>query len=407
MPGLWRQACFATALAAGWGSAVVSAAEPIKIGVTVAQSLPGSVVQGTLVKDGLAVAQQILNDAGGVLDRPNELVVEDTQGVPEKAAAAVETLITRDHVVAIVGEHQSSAALAGIEVAHRHHMPSINTNGWADAIRDKGYVEVFNPGNYNSRVGAAAATAFKGLGAKSVVAFAENTDYGIGLAKTIGEQLKATAPEIRYSYVTLDRAATDFLPAIAPLRHDLPDVLVNIMLPPAAYLMINQAYEEGIAPTARTYFYDAAGIADYPDFWENVTDAGRGLMVFGLYHPKMTEPPLGKEVAETYAAKTGKSPNRLLFQAADSLFVLADAMKRANSTDADPVIKALEATDFAGTRGTITFSKEPGYKFHQWLDVPYVTYQLTEENQKIGDATLIEEPGVPFDKARVWRSMTY
>jgi branched-chain amino acid transport system substrate-binding protein len=407
MPRLWRQAWFATVLASVSWSSGAGAAEPIKIGVTVAESLPGSVVQGKLVKDGLDVALQILNDAGGVLDRPIELVVEDTQGIPEQAAAAVERLIARDHVVAIVGEHQSSTALAGIEVAHRHHIPYINTNGWADSIRDKGYVEVFNPGNYNSRVGAAAATAFKGLGARSVVAFAENTDYGIGLAKTIGEQLKLTAPEINYSYVTLDRAGHDFQPEMAPLRHDLPDVLVNIMLPPAAYTMINQAYEEGIAPTARSYFYDAAGIADYPDFWENVTDAGRGLMVFGLYHPKMTEPPLGREVAEAYTEKTHNPPNRLLFQAADSLFLLADAIKRANSTDADPVIKALEATDFTGTRGTVTFSRDPGYKFHQWLEVPYVTYQLTEENQKIGDATLLEEPGVPFDKARVWKATTY
>ncbi len=400
-----RQAWLLTLLV-GW-SGVAAAEDPIRIGVTVAQSAPGSVVQGTLVMDGLEVAQQIINDKGGVLGRPIELVVRDTGGVPEKAAAAVEALITEDHVVAITGEHRSSAALAGIEVAHRHHIPYINTNGWADAIREKGYVEVFNPGNYNSRVGAAAATAFKGLGAKSVVAFAENTDYGIGLAKTMAAQLAATAPEIKFSYVTLDRTATDFVSAMAPLRHELPDVLVNIMLPPAAYAMINQAYEEGIAPTARTYFYDAAGIADYPDFWENVTDAGRGMLVFGLYHPKMTEPPLGHEVADAYEAKTQKPPNRLLFQAADSLFLLADAITRAKATDADAMIKALEATNFTGTRGTITFSKEPGYKFHQWLDVPYVTYQLTEEDQKIADATLIEEPGVPFDKARVWKATTY
>src|SRR6266511_3906304 len=99
------------------------AAEPIKIGVTVAQSPPGSVSQGKQVKDAIEVAAKIVNDGGGVLGRPIELVVEDTQGIPEKARAAVEKLITRDKVAAIVGEHQSSAALAGIEVAHRNHVP--------------------------------------------------------------------------------------------------------------------------------------------------------------------------------------------------------------------------------------------------------------------------------------------
>ena len=115
------------------------AADPIKIGVTVTQSPPGSVVQGTQVKDGLEVAAKIINDAGGVNGRPIQLVVEDTQGLPEKARAAVEKLITRDKVVAVTGEHQSSAALAGMEGAKRYHVPSVNTNGLSDAIRAKGY----------------------------------------------------------------------------------------------------------------------------------------------------------------------------------------------------------------------------------------------------------------------------
>src|SRR5258708_40113136 len=129
------------------GTQAALAADPIKIGVTIAQSPPGSVSQGTQVKDGVEVAAKIINDAGGVLGRPIELVFEDTQGIPEKARAAVEKLITRDKVVAIVGEHQSSAALAGIEGAHRHHVPYFNTNGWADAIREQGYAEVINPAN--------------------------------------------------------------------------------------------------------------------------------------------------------------------------------------------------------------------------------------------------------------------
>ncbi|HYX90647.1 MAG TPA: ABC transporter substrate-binding protein, partial [Myxococcaceae bacterium] len=159
------------------------AAEPIRVGVTITQSPPGSVVQGTQVRDGLEVAQKIINDGGGVNGRPVELVIEDTQGIPEKARAAVEKLITRDKVVAITGEHQSSAALAGIEVAHRYHLPYVNTNGWSDEIRKKGYIEVFNPGNYNTRVAMAVADTMKQLKAKRVVTFAENTDYGIGLAK--------------------------------------------------------------------------------------------------------------------------------------------------------------------------------------------------------------------------------
>ncbi|MGN6283839.1 MAG: ABC transporter substrate-binding protein [Afipia sp.] len=379
------------------------AADPIKIGVTITQSPPGSVVQGTQVKDGLEVMAKIINDGGGVNGRPIELVIEDTQGLPEKARAAVEKLITRDKVVAITGEHQSSAALAGMEVAHRYHIPYVNTNGWSDAIREKGYAEVFNPGNYNNRVGDAAAAAMKALGAKRVVAFAENTDYGIGLAKVIGAKLKEQAPNIDYKYETLDRASKDFLPAILPLRANPPDAIINVMLPPAAYIMMNQVYEQGIAPSSKTWFYDGSGLADYPDFWQNVKEAGKGLLVFGLYHPKMSQPDLGKKVGEAYTAKTKNAPNRLLFQAADSLLVIADAIKRAKSTEPDALIKALGETKLTGTRGEMAFSKDKGYKFNQWLDVPFVTYQMTEVNQKVGDSALVAEPGKPLDPSKLWK----
>lgn len=380
------------------------AADPIKIGVTIAQSPPGSVSQGTQVKDGVEVATKILNDAGGVLGRKIELIFEDTQGIPEKARAAVEKLITRDQVVAIVGEHQSSAALAGIEVAHRYHIPYINTNGWSDVIREKGYPEVFNPGVFNSRVAIAVADTMKSLGAKHVVAFCENTDYGVGLAKLIGKQIGERTTGIEYKYETLDRAAKDFLPAILPLKANPPDVVVEIMLPPAAYILLNQLNEQGVAPTKKTLIYDASGIADYPDFWQNVGDAAMDMLVFGLYHPKMALPELGKKVAADYTAKTKASPNRLLFQAADSVFLVAEAIKNAKSTKPADMIKALEATKWSGTRGEVTFSSEKsGFKYHQWLDVPYVTFQVTKVKQPVADMDLVQDPGKPLDASRVKR----
>lgn len=380
------------------------AAEPIKVGVTIAQSPPGSVSQGKQVRDGMEVAVKIINDGGGVLGRKIELVYEDTQGIPEKARAAVEKLITRDHVVAIVGEHQSSAALAGIEVAHRYHIPYVNTNGWSDVIREKGYPEVFNPGVFNSRVAIAVADTMKSLGAKHVVAFCENTDYGVGLAKLIAKQIGERAKGIEYKYETLDRAAKDFLPAILPLKANPPDVVVEIMLPPAAYILLNQLNEQGVAPTKKTLIYDASGIADYPDFWQNVSDAAKDMLVFGLYHPKMPLPDLGKKVAAAYIAKTKGSPNRLLFQAADSLFLVAEAIKAAKSTKPDDMIKALEATKWTGTRGEVTFSKEKsGFKYHQWLDVPYVTFQVTAIKQPVADMKLVQQPGQPLDVSKVER----
>lgn len=398
---LLRLAAAVSAVALTVAGTAALAADPILIGVSIAQSPPGSVVQGTQIKDGVEIVTKMINDKGGVLGRPLKIVYEDNQGIPEKGRAATEKLISRDKVVAVTGGHQSSVCLAEIEVAHRYKVPYINSNCWSDDVRIKGYPEVFNPVNYNTRVSAAMADTIAGLKVKSVVAFAENTDYGIGQAKLLGEFLKKAAPQIQYKYISLDRAGKDFTPAVLPLRANPPDLLVNIMLPPAAYILMNQIYEQGVAPSAKTWFYDGAGIADYPDFWQNVKEAGQYMLGFGLYHPQMPMPALGKEVGQIYEKQAKNEPNRLIFQAADSVLLIARAIEQAKSTDSAAIIKALQGMEFEGVRGKFSFSQEPGYKFQQWVDIPYVTYQMTEVNQPLSKTTLIQASGQPLQIDKV------
>jgi len=232
---------------------------------------------------------------------------------------------------------------------------------------------------------------------KNVVAFAENTDYGIGQAKLLDQFIKEKSPGTKYKYETLDRASKDFTPAVLALRANPPDMVINIMLPPAAYILMNQLYEQGVAPTAKTWSYDGAGLADYPDFWQNVKEAGKDMICFGLYHPKMDIPPIGKQVAAEYQKRTKGEPNRLIFQAADSLLLIVDAIKEAKSTDPKAVEKAMRTMRFSGVRGPLQFSEKPGYTFQQWVDVPYVNYQLTAVNQPVSQSNLIQGPGQALD----------
>ena len=392
------------ALAAALLAAPAIAQEPISIGISIAQSPPGSVVQGVQVKDGVEIMKDMINAKGGVLGRKIQLVYEDNQGVPEKGRAATEKLISKDHVVAITGGHQSSVCLAEIEVAHRYEVPYVNTNCWSDDIRKKGYPEVFNPSNYNSRVATAMAETIAAMKVKSVVAFAENTDYGIGQAKALGDQLKAKSPNVHYKYETLDRAAKDFPPAVLALRANPPEMIATIMLPPAAYILMNQLYEQGVAPSAKTWFYDGAGIADYPDFWQNVKDAGKYMVSFGLYHPAMSVPPIGKQMAAEYTKRTKGEPNRLIFQAADSLLLIAEAIKQAKSTDPKAITKALQTIKFSGVRGPFTLGKETGVGYQQWVDIPYVTFQLTDVNQPVSKSNLVQEPGKALSVGKLQRA---
>lgn len=395
-PLRFAAAVTATVLSAAFIPTYAADSGPIRIGVSIAQSPPGAVVQGTQVKDGAEIMKKMINDKGGILGRQLELIYEDDQGIPEKGRAAAEKLITRDNVVAVTGAHQSSVCLAEIEVAHSYKTPFINTNCWSDDIRKKGYPEVFNPGNYNTRVSMAMAETIAALKVKDVVVFAENTDYGIGQAKTLAEFMEKMAPDTDYKYVALDRAGKDFTPAVLPLRANPPEMVVNIMLPPAAYILMNQLYEQGVAPSAKTWLYDGAGIADYPDFWSNVKEAGQYMLAFGLYHPEMPMPELGLEVAKTYQEQANHEPNRLIFQGAGSILLIARAIENAGSTESADMIKALQTMEFEGVRGAFKFSEEPGYTYQQWVDIPYVTYQLTEIDQPLSETVLIQASGQPL-----------
>jgi branched-chain amino acid transport system substrate-binding protein len=382
-------------------SGATHAQEPIAIGVSIAQSPPGSVVQGVQVKDGVEIIKDMINAQGGVLGRPIKLVYEDNQGIPEKGRSATEKLIVKDKVVAVTGGHQSSVCLAEIEVAHRYNVPYINTNCWSDDVRKKGYSEVFNPGNYNTRVSTAMAETIVAMGVKRVVAFAENTDYGIGQAKLMAEMIKAKAPQVDFKFETLDRAGKDFTPAILALRANPPDMVVNVMLPPAAYILMNQLYEQRVAPSPKTWMYDGAGLADYPDFWQNVKDSGKYMLSFGLYHPKMPMPKIGQDVAAEYFKRTKSEPNRLVFQAADSLLAIVEAIKQGKSTDPAVIIKTMKTMTVQGARGNFEFSQQPGIFFQQWVDIPYVNYQLTEINQPVSKTNLIQGPGEALNVSKL------
>jgi ABC-type branched-subunit amino acid transport system substrate-binding protein len=377
------------------------AADPILIGLSITRSPPGSVIQGTQIKDAMEIYADMINAKGGVLGRPIKLLIEDNQGLPEKGRSAVEKLITKDKVVAITGAHQSSVCLSEIEVAHRYQTPYVNTNCWADSVRIKGYPEVFNTSPYNFVVAQSMAQTLEAMKVKRVVAFAENTDYGIGLAKGVGEALKQKGSSIEYKFETLDRASKDFTPAILSLKSNPPDVVVLTMLPPGAYIALNQLYEQGVAASPKTLVYDGAGMADYPDFWQNVKDAGKYMMTIGMYHPDMKMNDLSKQIAVEYKKRTNNDPNRLIYQAVDSLLVVTEAIRQAGSTDSAKILEAMRKGKFDGARGVMTFDSTPGVSFQQWAAIPYVNYQLTDVNQAVGKTTLLQSPGIPLNTTKI------
>ncbi len=395
------RAC-AVALGAGLFASLhpALAIDPIKVGVITASPRDAD-WQNQQRRDGLQIALKRINDAGGALGRPIELVFADVPGAPDTAGAAVDKLISQDKVAAVLGASDSAAALASVEVAHSHKVPYV-AGTRSHAITAKFYPEIYNPTISNGRIAGAIAEAVKALGAKRVVAFTENNDAGIELANLLGHQLNSNELGIQYSFETLDPAAKDFTSALQPHKSSPPDAVIQLMRAPAAYALIDQLQRQGLAPSTKTWLYDGAGLPEDPGFREKAGDSVRGMLVLGAFHPKMNLPDLGRKVVEAYAAQGNREPTGIVLQAADSLLLVAEAIKSGGSSEPEAIAKALESLKWTGTRGKITFSAEKDEaKYHMWLDAPMVTYQITAAKQPIGETNLVQAPEQPFDPARV------
>jgi branched-chain amino acid transport system substrate-binding protein len=374
------------------------AVDPIKIGVIVSSD-----AHAQETRDAFDVALKMINDSGGVLGRPFELVMREGQETRDQAAGAVKSL-AEQNVAAIVGGGQAEPALAAVEVAHEKKIAYISDVG-SHAVGAKLYPEIYNIGLSSAESASVIADNVKALGAKRVVAFTANNDAGIERANQLAQRLNSSEAGIQYAFETLSPNASDFGAVLQPHKSNPPDVVILMLPPPTAYALLKQLREQGIAPSAKTRIYDTVGLINDAGFWDNVKDSAVGMLVLTQFHPKMTLTDLGKKVADDYRSKTGKEPTSVVLTTADKLFVLAQAIKSGGSSEPEAITKALESLQWTGTRGKITFSadKDDG-KFHQWLGVPVATFEITAINQPLGETRLVQAPGQKLEPATLQKS---
>src|SRR3954462_11403260 len=108
----------------------------VQIGALVPLTRPGWVAAGQHLLAGLELAVREVNDAGGIVGRPLELVVRDTAADPQRAAAAVDEL-ARLGVAALAGEYHSVVARAAAARADAIGVPFLCSSAVLDALTDQ------------------------------------------------------------------------------------------------------------------------------------------------------------------------------------------------------------------------------------------------------------------------------
>ena len=329
------------------------AGEPIKIAIL--SPLSGAVPTfGVSNRDGALLAIKEWNAKGGVLGRPVEAIVEDSQCSADPAVNAANKVIGQDGVKFIVGEVCSSASIPVSEITEEKGVVQISgtsTNPQVTLNLDGTTKEfVFRACfiyPFQGLVGAA--FALKQGYKTAFIMYDQGNDYVLGLAENFEKAFTEVGGTIvgKESYTGTD---TDFSATLTKVAEANPDVLYV----PDYYNIINlvgaQAKEKGV--TAVMMGGDGWDSADLD------LAAADGGFYTNHYSPEDTRPIVVDWVAN-YQAEYGAVPDALATLAYDATNLLLNAIETAGTADdTAAVAAALAASEWEGVSGKITFDAQ-------------------------------------------------
>lgn len=297
----------------------------------------------------LALAQ--INADGGVLGQPIRLITRDTQSKPGETSTVVRELVSRDKVVALIGEVASGRSLEAAPIAQRSGIPMISPSSTNEKVTESGD-HVFRVCFIDPFQGTACARFVRSLGAnKAAVLTDVSKDYSAGLASNFKKEFQAKGGSLtgEQSYSGGDK---DFSAQLTAIKAGNPEVIFLPAYYTEAPLIIRQARQLGI-----TVPFVGGDGWDSPELV-----AVGGASVEGCYFSNhFSEQKATPEVTafvSSYKAQYGEDPDALAALGYDALQLLADAMRRAGTTDPSKVTEALAATkDFPGVTGRITLDE--------------------------------------------------
>lgn len=334
-----------TACGPGGGPA---ASDTIKVGEFA--SLTGKEATfGQSSHNGTALAVKELNAAGGVLGKQIELITQDNQSKAGESRTVVNKLIARDGVVAVLGEVASSRSLEAAPVCQNAKIPMISPSSTNP--------DVTKTGDYIFRVcfidpfqGTVMANFAKNtLKVKNVAIFTDvKSDYSKGLARFFKETHQKNGGSIAAEF-DFNGGDTDFKGQLTAIKASNPEAVFVPGYYTDVALICIQAKQLGL----NVPIFGGDG-------WESEKlveigrDAVEGQHFSTHYHPDIGSPK-SRQFVDAYKAAYGSAPDAMSALGYDSAMILADAMRRANSSEPAKIRDALAATrDFDAVTGKIT-----------------------------------------------------
>ncbi len=325
-----------------------------KVRIGVFMSTTGSTANfGISSVNGIKMAADEINAAGGINGKQVELLVQDDRSDASEAATIVTKFVTQDMVHAVIGEVASSRSIAAAPIAQNAKVPMLTPSSTNPEVTKKGDF-IFRSCFIDPYQGAAIAQfAAKSLGAKTAAIMVDRkNDYSTGLEKVITETFTRFGGKIvaTQSYQEGDQ---DFNAQLTSLKGANPEVLFV----PGYYndvgLIAKQARDKGI-----TVPLIGGDGWDSEQLYKIGGTALNGSYFTNHYSPFDTDPRVVKFVSD-YKQRYNSTPDALAATAYDAANIMFDAIKRSKSLNGPDIRDALAATNaFPGVTGTVTFNQQ-------------------------------------------------
>jgi branched-chain amino acid transport system substrate-binding protein len=296
---------------------------------------------------GTLLAIEDLNAAGGVLGRKLQLLTEDTRSTPGESATVVRKLISRDQVVAVLGEVSSGRSLEGAAVCQPNKVPMISPSSTKPEVTEKGEY-IFRVCFIDPFQGQVLATfADRTLKAKKVALLVDAASpYSVGLATNFKEPFTKGGGQIvlEQKFSSGDK---DFKAQLTAIKAAEPEAIFAPCYYTEAGLIVRQARELGI--TVPVFGGDGW---EAPELLEIGGPAVEGTYYSTHYSAENNTPKVQEFVKKFRARWNNETPDAMAALGYDSAMVLADAIKRAGTTEEPKLRDAIAATkDFEGVTG--------------------------------------------------------
>jgi branched-chain amino acid transport system substrate-binding protein len=362
----------------------------VKIGVLTPLSPPGDAAAGQFIVRGAKMAADGVNGRGGILGgRKVDLVIEDDSGTPEKGVAGFRKLATQDRVAAVIGQFHSSVMAAVQDLAEQFKIPVFATQASAKSITERHLIYTFRTHVIDTDRVAFWNRWIKHQAYKRVAFLGENTDYGIGLAEDTKKLFKTMDVAAELKTIIFDRAVVDLTPQLLEIKSWKPDLVINAGVGTPVYLIIKQAYDIGLFPSAAMLVsYD---LPARPEFWKNLGEKGASVAFIVYYHPTMKLTPRGEAFRTKYREQFKEDPVYGALNAYAQISLVADAVNAAKSDSGEQVARALVSNKFEGWNGTISFTRGEGPYWQQWTP-PMLLMQYAKVEMPFTEAPIVFPP---------------